>query len=57
MSLSCGTSLFGLGTSKRGGTGDDLEATNGSSSSARESFAVSTGVSAKDSPVENKQKR
>ena len=52
MSLSCGTSRFGLGISKCTGSGEGL-ATSGSSSNARESLPVFTGVSVGDSPVEN----
>lgn len=56
MSLSCEISLFGLGTSKWAGSGEGLAATKGSSSKARESFAVLTGVSAGDSPIDNRQR-
>ena len=55
VSLSCEISLFGLGISRRIGSGEGLTATKGSSSSARESFAVFTGVSAGDSTIENRE--
>ena len=56
VSLSCEASLFGLGRSNWAGAGVDLAATNGSSSSVRESFTVLTGVLAGDSPTDHKKK-
>ena len=50
VSVSCEISLLGLGTSRRTGCGDGLAETKGSSSKAKESFAVLTGVSVGDSP-------
>ena len=41
-------SILGLGTSKWTGLGDVLAGTNGSSSNAKESFAIFSGVSFRD---------